>query len=557
MDVGKAYIVYGAADLSSASLLTLEDDANVIVTGSGPVTLGGLLAVGDINGDRYKDVVLGTQNGKVSIVYGQATNSNGQQVVSLDQGQEDVIITNCPVPVRQMLFLGDVNSDGFDDVIAGGGVFDGPSGDPRPDSGGAWVVYGGTELTGEINQVDVVVHGASAGDQLNFNVRAVGSYVAGDITGDGVDDMVFASQWADGPSEERTNAGEAYVIFGATFAEQLYRIQTGSHGNVLPEDFASARAVVDFLSGDVPSDDVGSTTTITLFRDDVSVGIPDLTRVADVTWVIETDRTDFAADVTFRYLADEVAGLDESKLGVYVAPTADGVYATCETVLDVHQNLAIVQDLSHFGSFILLDQTEADADGLPDAFETNTGIYVNDNDTGTDPLNSDTDGDGLLDGTEVDMGQGSGCPNPLDADSDDDGLTDGQEVNLGTSPCNPDTDGDGISDLEDPTPLDSGVPSSWLEAKLRFLAEQVLTYNLSLFDAPNSNAAKGRRTALSNKLMAAANAVASGDLAAAVDQLLSLQDKLDGSTPPPDWMVEGLEKYALANWITILISLID
>jgi len=44
--------------------------------------------------------------------------------------------------------------------------------------------------------------------------------------------------------------------------------------------------------------------------------------------------------------------------------------------------------------------------------------------------------------------------NPLPgADSDGDGLTDGQEAELGTDPANPDTDGDGLPDGTDPRPL--------------------------------------------------------------------------------------------------------
>jgi len=52
-------------------------------------------------------------------------------------------------------------------------------------------------------------------------------------------------------------------------------------------------------------------------------------------------------------------------------------------------------------------------------------------------------------------------PDPLDPDTDDDGLTDGQEAGLtgiGTNPLNPDTDGSGTNDGTevangtDPTP---------------------------------------------------------------------------------------------------------
>jgi hypothetical protein len=44
---------------------------------------------------------------------------------------------------------------------------------------------------------------------------------------------------------------------------------------------------------------------------------------------------------------------------------------------------------------------DRDADTLPDCAETGTGTFVDVTDTGTDPANPDTDGDGLSDGEEV------------------------------------------------------------------------------------------------------------------------------------------------------------
>ena len=52
-----------------------------------------------------------------------------------------------------------------------------------------------------------------------------------------------------------------------------------------------------------------------------------------------------------------------------------------------------------------------DGDGLPDSVETDTGIYVNSQDTGTDPLDRNTDGDGLDDGAEVLAGSDPLDPN--------------------------------------------------------------------------------------------------------------------------------------------------
>ena len=90
----------------------------------------------------------------------------------------------------------------------------------------------------------------------------------------------------------------------------------------------------------------------------------------------------------------------------------------------------------------------------------------------TDPLNKDTDGDGLLDGQEVFL-YGTA---PLEEDTDGDGLTDYAEVWLHfTDPTNPDSDGDGLPDKEeleqgaDPTdPWNPYSPSSQEEVSRTF-----------------------------------------------------------------------------------------
>jgi len=48
---------------------------------------------------------------------------------------------------------------------------------------------------------------------------------------------------------------------------------------------------------------------------------------------------------------------------------------------------------------------DTDGDGLDDAVETTTGIYVSSSNTGTDPSKADTDGDGMNDGYELGLGR--------------------------------------------------------------------------------------------------------------------------------------------------------
>lgn len=76
---------------------------------------------------------------------------------------------------------------------------------------------------------------------------------------------------------------------------------------------------------------------------------------------------------------------------------------------------------------------DQDRDGLDDSLELSLGL---------DPFSSDTDGDKLSDGDEVNQYN----TDPFKVDSDQDELADGQEVIIGTSPLNKDTDGDSYRD---------------------------------------------------------------------------------------------------------------
>ncbi len=81
----------------------------------------------------------------------------------------------------------------------------------------------------------------------------------------------------------------------------------------------------------------------------------------------------------------------------------------------------------------LFGDSDKDNDGLSNSEEEELG---------TDPLNPDTDGDGLLDGEEVQRWN----TDPTKRDTDGDGLMDNEEIAEKTDPRNPDTDGDGLND---------------------------------------------------------------------------------------------------------------
>ncbi|MCK6503962.1 hypothetical protein L6R53_11275, partial [Myxococcota bacterium] len=127
----------------------------------------------------------------------------------------------------------------------------------------------------------------------------------------------------------------------------------------------------------------------------------------------------------------------------------------------------------------LCEALDSDGDGLTDPTEYDIGTdptradtdgdglsdYDEHVDLGTDPTQADTDGDGLDDGEEL-VSQGT---DPLDPDSDDDGLEDGEEVDgWGSDPLDTDTDGDGLLDgdevaLHGSSPVDTDTDDDGLD----------------------------------------------------------------------------------------------
>lgn len=107
---------------------------------------------------------------------------------------------------------GDINGDGFDDLIIGASLGD-AGGDA---SGESYVVFG--KATGFPAQLALtslsatdgfVINGIDAGDQSGISVSG-----AGDVNGDGIDDLIVGAQFADRAGVGGDEAGESYVIFG-------------------------------------------------------------------------------------------------------------------------------------------------------------------------------------------------------------------------------------------------------------------------------------------------------------------------------------------------------
>ncbi|MCP4306559.1 MAG: hypothetical protein GY788_17155, partial [bacterium] len=111
---------------------------------------------------------------------------------------------------------GDVNGDGFDDLIIGAPLGD----DGGSFAGEAYVVFGtdagfGTPDLASRQVIDLtnlsaaqgfIIQGDEGSDRAGWSVSS-----AGDVNGDGFDDLIVGAPFGD---DGGTYAGEAYVVFG-------------------------------------------------------------------------------------------------------------------------------------------------------------------------------------------------------------------------------------------------------------------------------------------------------------------------------------------------------
>jgi Ca2+-binding RTX toxin-like protein len=183
-------------------------------------------SAGDVNGDGYDDIVVGASTanpnglgnaGSTYVVFGKADGFPASLNLGTLNGRNGFRLSGEAVNDESGFWVstaGDINGDGFDDIITGARTADANG----VDSGAAYVVFGkasgwaadlrlstlnganGFEITG------FQINGAAAGDNAGRNVGG-----GGDVNGDGFDDILVGSYLAD---VNGTDSGAAYVIYG-------------------------------------------------------------------------------------------------------------------------------------------------------------------------------------------------------------------------------------------------------------------------------------------------------------------------------------------------------
>ena len=196
---GAAAIYHGSASgINTTAVLMLESNQAFAFFGHA------VAAAGDVNGDGYSDVIVGasyydngqTDEGAAFIYQGSATGINPTSVALLEANQAGALFGNA------VAAAGDVNGDGYSDVIAGSNFYS----NSATHEGAAFIYHGAPSGLSTIPN-DMLDDADQAGAYFGWSVAS-----AGDVNSDGYSDVIIGAFQYDGGNN---NEGRAFVYYGS------------------------------------------------------------------------------------------------------------------------------------------------------------------------------------------------------------------------------------------------------------------------------------------------------------------------------------------------------
>jgi len=242
---------------------------------------------GDVNGDGFADVIAGApeydngggEEGAAFVFHGSALGLVGSSPADAHASLEsDQISAGLGSSAST---AGDVNGDGFSDVIVGASTYD----NGEADEGAAFVFLG--SASGLVGSNPLNADTMLESDQADANLGTVVS-TAGDVNGDGYSDVIVGAPYFD---NDETNEGAAFVFLGS--ASGLVGSNPSDAATVLESDQAEAYLGADVgTAGDIDGDGYS----------DIIVGVP----------AYDNDETNEGAALVFLGSASGVVGSNPS-----------------------------------------------------------------------------------------------------------------------------------------------------------------------------------------------------------------------------------------------------
>jgi len=209
---GQTYLIFGKASGWAMDTKLSKADASFWGENAGDGSGYSVAGAGDVNGDGYDDILIGANGnddggsnaGQTYLILGKASGWAMDTKLSKANASfrgEDADDASG----RQVAGAGDVNGDGYDDILIGANGDD----DGGSSAGQTYLVLGkasGWAMDTDLSNANASFWGEDSNDYSGFSTAG-----AGDVNGDGYDDIIIGAY---GDEDGGTYAGQTYMILG-------------------------------------------------------------------------------------------------------------------------------------------------------------------------------------------------------------------------------------------------------------------------------------------------------------------------------------------------------